>query len=88
MLRYATIKTVTTRQVSGTGGGAVLWTVNVNTGAAGAVLKIYDGVNVNGILVATIDASTKSSHSYGVMCNEGIFLDLSIGAADCTVGYA
>jgi hypothetical protein len=86
MINYSVIKTVTTKVVA-PGGPAALWTVNVNTGAAGAILKIYDGTSSAGTLVATIDASTKSSQCFGVRCPNGIFADLSVGTADCTIGY-
>ena len=88
MLRYAVIRAVGTKAIGGLASGAVLWTVNVNTGAAGAILKIYEGGSASGILVATIDASTKSGQSFGVYMKDGIFLDLSVGNADCTIGYA
>lgn len=86
MFRSATIRTVTTTIV--TNGPGTLWTVNINSGSAGAILKIYNGTSASGTLVAQIDASSKSGHSYGIYCREGIFLDLSVGAADCTIGYA
>lgn len=88
MFHYAVIRTVSTLVVAQADGAAILWTVNVNTGAAGAILKIYDGTSSSGTLIATIDASTKSSHAFGVMCNKGIFVDLSVGTADCTIGFA
>lgn len=69
------------------GGDAELWTVNINTGAASATLKIYDGTSATGTLVAQIDATTKSSHCYGIFCRGGIYYDLSGGNADVTIGF-
>jgi hypothetical protein len=86
-LRYVRIASVSSATVAPSGGGAEVWTVNVNTGAASAILKIYDGTSASGTLVATIDASSKSSHCFGVLCPNGIFWDLSGGTADCTIGY-
>ena len=86
-LTYATINTVSNKQIAPAGGDAQLWTVNINTAAAGAILKLYDGTSTSGTLVATIDASKNGSYCYGVVCKGGIFIDLSIGTADCTIGY-
>lgn len=86
-LTYGTINTVTQKQLAPAGGDAQLWTVNVNTAAAGAVLTIYDGTSTSGAKVATIDASKNGSYCYGVVCKNGIFLDLAVGTADCTIGY-
>lgn len=68
------------------GGHAFLGTVNVNTGAASATFSIYDGTSASGTLIAVIDASSKSSHYYGVRCPNGIFCVLAAGNADVTVG--
>lgn len=62
-------------------------TVNVNTGAANATLTVHDGTSASGVVVAIIDASTKSSHFYGFECKNGIFCVLAVGNADVTVGY-
>lgn len=68
--------------------GAVLWTVNVGTGAASAVVTIYDGTSTSGTVVTTIDASAKGSYVFGRKCNNGIHVVLSGGNADITVCYA
>jgi hypothetical protein len=73
--------------IANTRGNAILWTVNVNKGVAGSTLKIYDGVSSSGTLVAEVDASTKSSHGYGVHCQQGIYFELT-GNAQATIGYA
>lgn len=82
------------KQITATGSGiiadadgeATLWTVNINTGATSAILKLYDGVAATGTPI-TIDATTKSSHAYGFAMRNGIYYDLSGGNADVTVGY-
>ena len=86
ILTYRTIRTVSSAQLASANGDAELWTVNVNTSAASAVLKIYDGTSTSGTLVAQIDASNQGSYCYGVRCKNGIFADLSGGNADCTIG--
>lgn len=88
MLRYKRIATTSTGIIASANSNTELWSVNINTGATSAVFKLYDGTSASGTLIATIDASTKSSHAYGVLCNGGIFFDLSGGNADITVGYA
>lgn len=88
MLRYKRIASTGTGVITGANSNAELWSININTGASSAIFKVYDGTSASGTLVATIDASTKSSHAYGVICNGGIFYDLSGGNADVTVGYA
>ena len=87
MFQAKRISTATTMLVAPANGGSTLWTVNVNTGAAGAVLTIYRGTDATGTVIAVIDASTKSSHTYGVLCDEGIFVEQTVGAADITIGH-
>jgi hypothetical protein len=70
-----------------TSGSSILGTVNVNTGGASAVLTIYDGTSASGIVKAVIDASTKSSHGYLILCSNGIYIALSGNDADVTIGY-
>lgn len=70
-------------------GGTIFWNVNINTGAAGAVLKIYDGVDAaTGTLLATIDCGTVGSLWYGIYCPKGLFYAMSVANADVTIGYA
>jgi hypothetical protein len=61
--------------------------VNVNTGAANAILTIYDGQSTSGPVVAELDATTKSSHGYDFYCEGGIHVVLASGNADVTIGY-
>lgn len=68
-------------------GGAELGTVNINTGAASAVLTLYNGTSGSGTVVAVVDASTKSSHAFVVLCENGIYYDLAGGNADVTIGF-
>jgi hypothetical protein len=80
------IKTISNGQVAP--GAAQLWSVNINTGTFGAVLKIYNDTSaVTANLVATIDASAVVRLWFGVYCQRGIFYDLSAGASDVTIGY-
>jgi hypothetical protein len=63
-------------------------TVSVNTGAASAVFKIYDGTTAGGTLIATIDATSKSNFVFFVKCTtHNLFYALSGGAADVTIAY-
>ena len=69
------------------GGGGELWSVNVNTAAAGGILKIYNDVTaVTPNLVATIDCSAIGSFWYGVYCQRGITAVLSGASPDVTIG--
>ena len=86
-MRYRAIASVGTGLIAEEDGGATLWTVNVNTGAPSAILKIYDGESAAGTLIAEIDASSKSSVAYGCLCDDGIYWQLSGGNAQVTIGY-
>jgi len=81
------IATQTTLVIGGTGSAAKLNTVTVNTGAASAVLTIYDGPSAAvGRKIAVIDASASKSLNFGgSVCKDGITVVLSGGNADCTV---
>lgn len=88
MLRSARITAVGTLLIAPNGGGAQLWSVNINKGAAGALLSIYNDVSaVAGSLVATIDCANPVSLWYGIGCEKGIFVAMSVGNADVTIGY-
>jgi hypothetical protein len=69
-------------------GKAELGLINVNTGAASAVLTVYDNTAGSGTVVAIIDASVEGCYAYMAQCNTGIFAVLSGGNADCTISYA
>lgn len=68
-------------------GVATLGTVNINTGATSAVLVIYDNTSGAGTKLATIDASSKSSHVFGIRSQTGLYAVLSGGNADVTIGW-
>jgi len=86
-LRYSAITATGNLAVAGVNGDAELWSVNINTGAASAVLKIYNNTSaVAADLIATIDASSPGSLWYGIYCPKGIFAVLSGGNADVTIG--
>lgn len=84
MFQFKRVSTVTSLKVSGPG---MLGTVNVNTGATSAVLTIYDAESASGSPVAVIDASAPISRGYFIYCHNGIFVDLSGGNADVTIGH-
>ena len=86
--RYATITAAGDKKIAAAGGMPALWTVNVNTAAASAVLTIYDGTSTTGSKVATVDASQIASKGYGISCPNGIYINMSGGNADVTIGYA
>lgn len=69
------------------GEGVRLWSITVNTGAASAVFKIYDGTSaVAANIKGTIDASAKGSYNFGgSLFLNGLFCVLSGGNADITV---
>lgn len=70
-----------------TGAGTLIG-VTVNTPAASAVLKIYDGIDNTGTLLATISCSAANEPAtlwYGIGCKVGVFAVLSGGNADVTV---
>jgi hypothetical protein len=70
-------------------GGAIFWNVNINTAAAGAILKIYNNVSaVAADLICQIDCGATGSFWFGIYCQNGIFYDLSVGNPDVTIGIA
>lgn len=87
-LQSARLTSVAGALVAPANGNAVLWTVNICTGASSARLDIYDGTSTSGALKASIDATSKSSHCFGIVCNRGIYANLVGGAADVTIGYS
>lgn len=67
---------------------AELVSVNVNTGAASAVLTVYDGTSTTGTTVAVIDASAKGSYWFGyARLHNGLYYTLIGGTADITISY-
>lgn len=88
MIRAKHVAAISSGQVvGGVNAWPTLWSVNVNTAAGSAVLKIYNGTSAAGELIASIDASGKGSYVYGVGLKDGIFYDLSGGNADVTIGF-
>lgn len=63
--------------------------VTVNTGAASAILKLYDGQDsTSGTLVAQIDASVGGAYWFGgARLSKGLYFDLSGGNADITIVF-
>lgn len=86
MYRSLNITSIASGLVSGP--GSELGTVNINTGAGSAVLTLYNALSADANKkIATIDASTKSSHAFVVYCEIGLFYALSGGNADVTIGF-
>jgi hypothetical protein len=81
--------TSTTASIATANGGAVLWSVNVNTGGSGAILKIYNDTTsaTASNCVATIACTNQGSFWYGIRCPNGIFAAISVANADVTIGY-
>jgi hypothetical protein len=75
-----------TGSLGGVGSHGVLYTVNINTAAASAVLTIKHK-DTNGATVAVIDASAKGSYNYNIKLSNGVFASLAGGNADCTIAY-
>ena len=72
-------------------GGLSSWTylerIVVGTGAASAVVSVYDGQSASGTKIATIDASAKGYYDFECVCKDGLTVVLSGGNADITVIY-
>ena len=73
-----------TGTLGGVGSSAKLVSVNVNTGAASAVLTLKRK-DTNGATIAIIDASAKGSYQFGCLVNDGIYCSLAGGNADVTI---
>ena len=74
-----------TASVAEASGGATLWAVNVNTSAAGSLVKIYNGTTSTGASIATVDGTSKGSLWYGIRCPNGIAYSITGGAPDVTI---
>lgn len=86
MLNYLHLSAQGTKNSGASGSQAELWTVNVNTAAAGAILTIYDGPAASGVVVAVIDCSFGRSLCYGTRCHNGVYGVLSVADCDVTIG--
>lgn len=66
---------------------AVLGSVIVNTGAASAVLTVYNNAAGSGDTIAVIDcgAATGNPRDYNVFCPNGLTVVQSGGSADITI---
>lgn len=83
--RAKNITTQTTTAVAN--GPTTLGVVNVNTGAAGAILKLYDAANAATTIIATIDASAACTRVYACYLKNGLTAVTSVGNADITLTY-
>lgn len=84
--QYSSISATGTLNVAK--GPATLIGITINTGAASAVLTVYDNTAGSGTKIATIDATTRGSLNYFCRCKTGITVVLSGGNADVTVIYS
>ena len=75
---------VTATGVIASSGGGVLHVVNVNTGASGATLTLYDGASTAGAEVAVISAAAPVGFTYDAALNKGLYAAVS-GTLDATV---
>jgi hypothetical protein len=74
--------------IGGTGSDPLLFGINVNKGAASAVITVYQGASAAGKIVAAIDASSKSYNDFnGARIPGGMEIVQSGGASDFTVSY-
>lgn len=73
-----------TGTLGGAGSGTILNAVNVNTGAASAVLTLRLQ-NSSGAIIAVIDASAKGSYYFNALCPNGVYCALTGGNADVTI---
>lgn len=66
---------------------AVLGSVIVNTGAASAVVTVYNNTAGSGDVVAIIDAAaaTGNPREYNIACPQGLTVVMSGGNADITI---
>ena len=64
-----------------------LISVLINTGAAGALLDIFDGPDTNAQLVGTIDCSAVNQLFYGCAMETGLTVRQRVATADLTIVY-
>lgn len=75
---------VTATGVIASGGGGILHSVCVNTGASGATLTLYDGTSASGAKIAAIAATASFCLTYDAVLNAGLYAVIS-GSIDVTV---
>lgn len=70
------------------GSAARLYHVNVTTAVATSVITLYKGVSTSGTVLAVIDGNVPNTYEFGgIVCNEGLFVDVTVAAAKATVSY-
>ncbi len=86
---FRAYRVATSGQNVGPVGGLNSWTflkrIVIGTGAASAVVTVYDGQSASGTVIATIDASAKGFYDFECVCKNGVFVALTGGNADTTV---
>lgn len=66
-------------------GPCTLRRVVINTGTAGACI-VYDNTAASGTIIATIAGANPGEYNYGIVCSNGIYINLTAGQ-DVTVVY-
>lgn len=67
---------------------ALLGYVNVTkAGGAGSLIKVYDGQDATGKLLATIDGEVVHSWPFDALASDGITVVMSVAAAQITTGH-
>lgn len=71
-------------------GGAILHSIVINKPVATAVVTVYNGTSTTGTKIATIDASQTAvgTLTYDALCQAGIYVVMTVAAADITVCVA
>jgi len=63
--------------------------VAVTTAVATSVITIYKGTSTSGTVLAVIDGNVPNTYDFeGIVCNEGLYVDVTVAAAKATVIYA
>lgn len=60
----------------------------INTGAASAVVTLYDGTVAAGTLIGTFQGVTSIVYPLDINCKRGLSLVVAAGAADVTVTFS
>jgi hypothetical protein len=77
----------TANDEAGADGPATLCGINVNAGAASAVVTVYNNTSAAAPTVAVIDASVEGSYDFHYLRLSNLWVKLTAGNADVTVLY-
>jgi hypothetical protein len=84
--KYLNIAGATTGTLVKSGVGS-LTTLTINEAASGSIISLYDGLNDDGVPIATIDGDVQVSLDYGLQFNVGLFVVVT-NAPNTTVVYS